>query len=194
MSNKGKRISSIIGGILVVVIIALLFYMDWMRGNSKEKAATDKTMTEVEKLLDRDLKTNYPETPREVAKYYSSITKALYSGLKDEEVEKLAKRILELYDEEFLQNNQEEQYLKDLYSDIAAWNKAGRRITNFLLVNEDKEEKAEIQGREYATIYVSYFILEEEKASETRRFLMRKSEDKKWKILGWELVAGDEEK
>jgi hypothetical protein len=191
MSNAGKRISSIIGGTLVVIIIVLLFYMDWSRKNNEEKAATDKTLTEAEKLLERDLETNYPETPREVAKYYSSITKALYSGLKDDEVEALAKRILLLYDEEFLQNNPEDKYLKDLYSDIAAWNDAKRKITNYLLVNEDKEEKVEMDGRDYATVYVSYFILEEGKASETRKLLLRENEDGKWKILGWETIPED---
>jgi Fe-S cluster biosynthesis and repair protein YggX len=192
MSNAAKRISSIIGGILVIIIIALLFYMDWSRKSNEKQAASNKTLTEAEKLLERDLDQNYPETPREVAKYYSSITKALYSGLKDDEVEALAKRILLLYDEEFLQYNPEDKYLKDLYSDIAAWNNEKRKITNYLLVNEDKEEKVEMDGREFATVYVSYFILEEGKASETRKFLMRKSEDGKWKILGWEVTAGDE--
>lgn len=192
MSNAAKKISSIIGGILILTIIALLFYMDWTRKNSEEKAASNKTLTEAEKLLERDMDQNYPETPREVAKYYSSITKALYSGLKDEEVDALAKRILVLYDEEFLQNNPEDKYLKDLYSDIAAWNNEKRKITNYLLVNEDQEDKVEMDGREYATVFVSYFILEDGKASETRKFLMRKSEDGKWKILGWDIVSGDE--
>jgi hypothetical protein len=59
-------------------------------------------------------------------------------------------------------------------------------------VNEDQENKVEMDGREYATVFVSYFILEDGKASETRKFLMRKSEDGKWKILGWEIEPGVE--
>ncbi len=193
MVNTGKRISTVIGGILVVIIIILLIYMDVSRRSSEEKAANNKSLTEAGKLLERDLNTNYPETPREVAKFYSSITKTLYSGLGDDEVKALAKKILELYDEEFLQVNPEENYLKDLYSDIAAWNKADRKITNYLLVNEEMEEKWEADGREYATVFVSYYILENGKASETRRYLLRKSEEGKWKILGWDHKTGSED-
>ena len=192
MGNAAKKITSVIVTILILGIIASLFYMDWSLKSNKKEEANKQTLTEAEKLLARDLVTDYPETPREVAKYYSNMTKALFSGLEDGEVEALAKKILELYDEEFRNNNPEEIYLKDLYSEIAAWNKAERKITSFLLVNEDMEEQWEADTREYANVYVTYYTMGSMKASQTRNYLMRKSGDGKWKILGWEYVMENE--
>lgn len=192
MGNAAKRITSIIVTILIIAIIASLFYLDFSQNKMKKKEASNKVLTEAEKLLARDMNTNYPETPRELAKYYSNITKLLFSGLEDDEVEALAKRALELYDDEFLNNTPEQMYLKDLYSEIAAWNKAERKITNYLLVNEDKAERWEKDGREYANIYVSYYTMGESKGSQTRNYMMRKSEEGKWKILGWKYVLEED--
>ncbi len=194
MRKASKRITSVIVTILIIAIIASLFYLEWSQRSNEKKKVNNETLTEAGKLLERDLVTNYPETPREVAKYYSNITKVLFSGLKDDEVEALAKKVLELYDEEFLMNNPETTYLKDLYSEIAAWNKAERKITNFLLVDEEKDKRWEQDGREYANVIVSYFTLDERKNSQTRNYLMRKSEDGKWKILGWKYNEGEQSK
>ena len=194
MRKASKRITSVIVTILIIAIIASLFYLEWSQRSNEKKKVNSETLTEAEKLLERDLVTNYPETPREVAKYYSNITKVLFSGLKDDEVEALAKKVLELYDEEFLMNNPETTYLKDLYSEIAAWNKAERKITNFLLVDEEKDKRWEQDGREYANVIVSYFTLDERKNSQTRNYLMRKSEDGKWKILGWKYNEEEQSK
>lgn len=194
MRKASKRITSVIVTILIIAIIASLFYLEWSQRSNEKKKVNNETLTEAGKLLERDLVTNYPETPREVAKYYSNITKVLFSGLKDDEVEALAKKVLELYDEEFLMNNPETTYLKDLYSEIAAWNKAERKITNFLLVDEEKDKRWEQDGREYANVIVSYFTLDERKNSQTRNYLMRKSEDGKWKILGWKYNEEEQSK
>lgn len=193
MGRTVKKITSVLVVILIIAILAGLFYLDIINKSGKKKEETDKTLTEAGKLLERDLTTNYPETPRELAKYYSNITKVLFSGLEDDEVEALAKKILELYDEEFLANNPEDKYLKDLYSEIAAWNSAGRKITNFLIVNEDEQERWEQDGREYANIFVSYYTLDNRKSYQTRNYLMRKDEEGDWKILGWKYVIEEAE-
>lgn len=192
MGNAAKKITSVIVTILIIAIIASLFYMDWSIKSDKKKKESEQTLSEAGELLARDLEKDYPGTPREVAKYYSNMTKVLYSGLEDDEVEALAKRMRELYDEEFRNNTPEEVYLKDLYSEIAAWNKAERKITNFLLVDEDMEEQWEADGRSYANVYVDYYTLDDRKSSQTRNYLMRKSEDGKWKILGWKYVIENE--
>ena len=182
MGKLRKRITSAIAIILVVTIVVLLIYMEWTRKTTLKEEAAEKSLTEAEKLLERDLDTNYPGTPREVAKYYSSITELLYSGIEDKEVEGLAIKKRLLYDDEYLQNTPEEIYLTELYSVIAAWNKADRTITNHMLVNEELETREEVDGKEYANVYVSYTIQEKGKVSEVHKYIMRKSEDGKWKI------------
>lgn len=188
--SKKRMVSTIITMAVVAVIILLLYFYLAFRMNLKETSVKD--LSEVETLLDKDLELYYPETPREVVKLYSNMMKTLYTDLKDDEVKALALRIRELYDPEFLGTKTEEDYLKDLYSEIAQWKEANRKISYYLLVNEELEKESVISGKEYAVVYVSYTIQEKGKYSETWKFLLRLSEDDKWKILGWEYAPAED--
>jgi transcription-repair coupling factor (superfamily II helicase) len=184
---KNRTLTTIVV-MTIFAIIILLFYFYWSNRTAPLEEASVENLTEVEKLLNKDLELYYPETPREVVKLFGSMTKTLYDSPKDEEVEALAKKIRELYDTEFNEKNPEEIYLQNLYTDIAAWKEKERRITNFLLVNEDIEQEKEIGGVNYAVNYISYTIQENTKFTETWRILLRQNDKANWKILGWEEV------
>lgn len=185
MGKAGKRIATIFTTAVIITIIVLLFYLDNMKNKDKKAEETALRNEAVELLLNRNMEKDYPSTPYEVADYCSKITEFLYSGIEDSYIEALALKIREIYDDEFLESNEEEKYLKDLYSDIAAWKKAERTITNYVVLNEENNRKT-IDGREYATIRVSYTIMQKVKVSEIRKYLLRRDEDGNWKILGWE--------
>jgi len=191
--SKKRTVSTIVTMVVVAIIVLLLyFYLAFRMDLQKETSVEE--LSEVEKLLDKDLELNYPETPREVIKLHSNMMKTLYTELEDEEVEALALKIRELYDTEFLETKSEGDYLKDLYSEIAEWKDSDRKISYFHLVNEELEQESIIDGRKLAAVYVSYTIQEKDKFLETWRFLLRQSEeDEKWKILGWEFVPEEEE-
>ena len=54
--------------------------------------------------------------------------------------------------------------------------------------------KQKIKGRQCASLYASYLIQEGNSYKKSNeQFLLRQDEDGKWKILGWELVSGDNE-
>jgi hypothetical protein len=184
--SKGK-IGSIITVIILIAIIILTFYHYFVNSAPTEKNQ-EQNMTETEKLIAYDLETDYPQTPRETVKLFARIMKALYNNSKDEEIEPLALKIRELYDEEFLSNNPLESYLNNLNTDIAQWKNENRRITNYLLVNEDLEQEKELEGVKYSINYVSYTIQDNGKFTETWQVLLRLGKDKKWRILGWEYV------
>jgi hypothetical protein len=186
--SKKRTISTIVTMIFIAVVIVLLYYYISTKTEPFDETSVE-NLSDVEKLLAKDLDQNYPETPREVVKLYSSMLKTLYTASTDEEVKSLALKMRDLYDDEFLKSNPEEEYLNNLYSEIAQWKDANRKITNYLL--EDKEQKNEIDGRQYADEYVSYTFDEKGKFSEIWRFLLRLSEDGKWKILGWEYSPED---
>lgn len=188
MGKAKKRITTAFAVVMIGTIIILLIYLEWSQRSSSKKVASENIREEVQSLLEKDLELYYPETPREAARLHGQMTKALYSGIGDEEIEALAKKIRLLYDGELLENNPEDKYLKDLYSEIAAWNKAERKITNYLIVNEDLEVREVIDGREYATVYVSFTITDQGKRTELRKYLLRSDEDGRWKVLGWEVI------
>ncbi len=186
MGRIGKRITTIITAAMIITIIVLLFYLDNMKNKDKKAQEASIRNEAAEQLLDRDMEEDYPSTPEEVAEYCSNITEMLYSGTEDSYIEALAMKIREIYDDEFLENNEEEKYLTNLYSDIAAWKKAERTIINYVVLKDDEKNIKTIDGREYATIRVSYTIMEKVKVSEVRKYLLRKDEAGRWKIFGWE--------
>lgn len=187
MKNAKRRTTSTIGFMSLFAILILLFYYYWSnRTEPLEDASAN--LSEVDKILNEDLTSNYPETPREVVKFFGRIMKALYDKPKEDEINPLAMKVRELYDEEFLNNNPEDTYLTNLKTDIAQWVKKDRRITNFLMEKESTEVEKEVDGEKYSINYISYTIQENGKFTETWRVLLRQDKFKRWKILGWEFV------
>ena len=187
MGKARKRTAATITVMTLFAIIILLFYYYWANRVTPIQD-TSANLSETEKIMALDLETQYPKTPRETVKVFARIMKALYNNPKDDEIEPLALKIRELYDTEFLENNPESSYLNNLVTDIASWKEEDRRITNFLLTNEDLEQEKEIDGVKYSVNYVSYTIQEKGKFTETWKVLLRQSEEGNWKILGWEFV------
>lgn len=171
----------------ILAIFLLIFFISRSNQMAANRNAVKDNITEVDKLIEKDLELYYPETPREVIKLYSKMVQTLYSGIEDEQIEALALKIRELYDEEFLEYNPKDRYLADLYSEIAIWNKAGRKIININLGEKDDIVTYNLEGVEYATVKISLTIEGKIKEIEKKRFLLRKNEQGRWKILGWEL-------
>ena len=187
--NKAKKpISTIFTFISIIAVILVMIYVNQTRQANKQKETSLEILSEVEKLLEMDLDNDYPKTPRDVAKLHGDMTRLLYSGLEDGEIKNLAIKIRDLYDEEFLSKNPEEQYLTNLYSDIALWNQVNRRIEYNLVANKENEEFYELDGKKYATAYISFTIREKGQTSELRRYIIRKDDEGKWKVVGWEYI------
>lgn len=183
--SKRRTMATVILMIFIAVIVVMSYYLT----NRKMLLFTfNKKKTQVQILLDKDFNNYYPSTPREVVKLYSTMVKVLHSGIKDNEVKELALKMRELYDDELLQKNPEADYLQNVFLEIAASKKNERKITNTLIVNKNMEKQKVVNGKEYATIYISYTIYEKNKHSENWKYLLRKNEKDQWKILGWEYV------
>lgn len=192
--NKAKnRTATTIGFMLLFAIIVLMFYYYWTNRTQPLEENSQEELTEYEKLMGLDLEENYPETPRETVKLFARMEKVLYDNATDDQVKELAKKLRGLYDEELLNNNPEGTYLTELYSELAAWKDKERRITNYLLVNEDLVTEEVIEGVKYSVQYVSFTIQEGGKFTETWRVLLRQDQNKDWKILGWEAAQVKEQ-
>ncbi len=191
MQKAKNRTAVTIISMMVLALAILSFYFYWSYRTKPLEETAVENMTDIQKLLNKDLVQNYPETPREVTKLFGNMMKNLYNNNPDDEVEALALKIRDLYDEEFLNANPEEAYLKNLYSDIASWKEANRRIANYNLVKEDMDEEQELNGVKYAVIYLSFTIQENGKFTETWKIMLRQDTQKKWKILGWQVVPSE---
>jgi len=192
--SKGKQRTAWTIIIMTILAIAIIiFYFYWTNRTNPLGGNPDEKLSETQKLIKKDLDLYYPETPREVVKLFGSMMKALYNEREDDEINALALKIRELYDEELLANNPEDKYLKDLYSDLAEWEESDRRISNYLLIDDEEDTKTEIEGVSYTVIRIAFTIQENTKFTETWKVLLRQDENEKWKIVGWGSVPQTEE-
>lgn len=176
--------------IIVVMVLFVVGYYSYLSNKSYSagKEAEDVKATQVQEVLLRDLSINYPPTPKEVVKYFSEITKCFYNETyTEEELVELALKIQGLYDEELIANKSQEDYLKDLKSDIKVWQDQGYTISSYSLSASTDVEYPVHNGQEWAKLYCTYTLRSKTNLQGLMEvFLLRKDEEGHWKIYGWE--------
>ena len=195
-SGKGAKGSTvkvvIIGIILVCIVIGYYYYL-----SNKEKKDTDEVQkaTAVQAALSYNFEKNYPPTPKEVVKLYGQITQCLHNETyTDEEFEKLALKIQNLYDEELIANKTRNQYLEDLKWDIKNVREQEIVISSYAAGASTDVEYYSMDGYSFAKIPCTFTMRKGtflEVSDEI--FLLRKDADGHWKIYGWTLDEEEEE-
>ena len=186
---QGKK-----GLIIVVVLILLVVGYYYYLSNRPVEVEEEVKISEAQDLLLRDLDRNYPPTPREVLKYFFEITKCLYNEeLSEEDVNALASKIQELYDEELIINNPQEKYLEDLKAEIIVFQSGGSRILNYSTSSGVDVDYFEEDGHSFARLYGTYYLqVQKNLKSLEEVFLLRKDEEGHWKLYGWQPVEDSE--
>ena len=189
--KKFKMSTSII---IIVVSVSVIVGAFLLISNhfAKSDEPSDIAISSVQNVLLRNMENNYPPTPKEVLKYYSDITQCFYAGgSTDEELIQLADRAWDLYDEELQANQDYNTYIKDLKAEIADYKKKDWNISSYSTSSSLDVEEFERDGHKWAQLYAFYSVRQSTKIVKvTERFLMRKDKDGRWKIFGWEQVAG----
>lgn len=185
-----KKKFSLGGTIFFMVCCAAVIvgiYLAISRGKSETTEEIDITETEAGILLNKDLFTDYPATPREVLKLYCRITKCLYNDeLEPKTVEKLAKKIRELYSEELLAVNPETEMLGLLLGEIAKYREKKMTIYSYAIDSGINAKTITTSAGE-TKIFNMYFTLRSggtmERAYE--EFSLIKDSAGRWRIAGW---------
>lgn len=186
--------SGIVKTVIIVVMLAaiILTFFLFQGQKSGQQTQADAVATVVQSILMRDLKYNYPPTPKEVVKYYAEITECFYNEkYSDEELLLLAEKIQELYDAELVANKTQEQYIEDLKQDIVEMKQEGYTIASYEVSASTDVEYFKQDGYSCARLYCTFYLRKggtTGRAPSLERFLLRQDEDEHWKILGWELV------
>lgn len=175
--------------VFIILIAIVVGFYAYLSGKSKD-AADDVKMTEIQLLLSRDMGNDYPPTVKEVIKYYMDIQKCLYNEeCTDEELEQLGLRARELYDVELLENNEEEMNLLQLKADVATFRSEGSKITSISIASSVNVDTFTEDGYEFARIRCDYTVIENGKSNPTSTiYLLRRDENRRWKIYGWDLA------
>ncbi len=186
MKKNGIKIV-IIGIILAALVIGYFYYVTNKVEEPKKEEVVESTL--VQTVLLRDLDKSYPPSPKEVVTYFSEISKCFYNEkYTEDELYELAMKIEGIYDDELLANQTKEQYLEDLKSDIAEMKSYDRAISSYE-VSASTDVEYFYEGEDYcARLYCTYNIRQKSEILQSRVvFILRRDENKHWKILGWEL-------
>lgn len=186
-----KRFTGVKGmTILIVLVVAMLAYYSYLSNRASRKVEEDTTLTKVQSVLVRNLELNYPMTPKEVIKYYGEITTCLYDGkCLEDDVDKLAAKAIQLYDEELVENNPWAEYIIRLRGDIEDYKQKGMTITNYVPAGSTSVDFFEEDGFEWARMYCTFYVKTQENSKAVNEiFLLRKDEQGRWKIYGWDLA------
>lgn len=195
MKGNTKKITIAVIAMLCVTVLVVGGYFFITNNAMNFGSGSNKSSSEIEKLMAKDLETQYPDTPDEVVKFYWRINKCMYNEkMDDSEFEALLKQLRLLYDEEFL--NQEENSWKNMLSSFKeerdSYQDKKNRIVHYAINPKKRTEYNEKDKKEYAIVH-SYVVTKQkaESKSTNEKFLCSKDDKGNWKIVGWELDSDD---
>lgn len=174
--------------VMILLVVGLVGFYAFLTGHAKTQAQ-EAVMTPVQEVLSRDLSKNYPATVKEVVKYYTEIEKCFYNEeCTEEELEQLGMKARELYDHDLLAINEVGTYLLQLKADVKNFKDAKRRISNISVAASTNVDFFSQDGFDFARIYCGYTVKESagQSVAEGRVYLLRRDEERHWKIYGWE--------
>ncbi|MBP9997009.1 MAG: hypothetical protein KBT19_07000 [Lachnospiraceae bacterium] len=190
-----KRFTGTKGFICLLVLILLVvgYYYYLSNRQIKAKHEANVKLTDAQELLLTNFEVNYPPTPKEVVKEYLEFTKVLHnSDLTDEDTEALAKKIQEIYDTELVNNKSEEDYLKDLKSELISFKNNDYSIVNYYTSSSTEVNYFETDGYDCASLYGTYNIRTSSGTQVLSNiFILRKDEAGRWKIYGWQPIENE---
>ena len=170
--------------ICIVAIVSVYFFFTKRSQPSLEDAVE---VTEIQKLVTRNLDTNYPETPREVVKFYSRIINCYYDKeYTDEELYQLGDQARQLFDEKLLENNPREEYFENLKEEIEEYKQISKRIVTWRVSKTSEITYDTINGYDYAYVKASYYLTSTESYGFAKQtYELRRDENNRWKILAF---------
>lgn len=177
--------------ILAIMIVGYYYYLSNRKAVSRQDTQYE-VMTPVQKVLSRNMETNYPSTPREVVKYFSDITQCFYNEeYSDEELYEMAARMREIYDDQLVANQTEDDYMTQLKTDIEDFKENKRTISGYSLTSTLDVETFEANGDDWARLHCLYSIKEGVLINSDMVFVLRRDAEGHYKIFGWELATGN---
>lgn len=184
-----KKNTTITAIVILVIIVGIVGGFAYLSGKSRDRE-DEATATNVQKVLWKDLQNDYPQTVREVVRYYTEIQKCIYNEeCTEEEIEQLGLKERELYDEELLANNDEAGNLLLLKAEVSTFRDEERKILSTSVASSTNVDTFTEDGYEFARIYCTYSMMEKGKSSYVRMvYLLRRDENRHWKIYGWDLA------
>lgn len=179
-------------GIVLIIMALTAFALYYYMVNKAKGPEQETETTVVQDVLLKNLEKDYPATVREVIKYYNEIMQCYYNEeYTEEELEALAGKAMELFDEELAENQNETQYMANLKAEIEDYKEAEIVISSSALASATDVDYYTYNGRECARIRCVYTMRQKTRLQTLKEvYVLRKDDADHWKILGWD-VADD---
>ena len=186
-------------GIIVIAAFIILiggyyYYLSNIKTKPTEENPTK--VSQVQKLLLKNLEKDYPPTPKEVAKLYADITLAYYiDGCTDQDFLQLAAMMRELFDVELRDNTDNDVYLKNLRAEINSLKASGNTISSYSLSSSTDVEFFTKDNHDCARLNIAFTIKNTNKSVAISKevFILRKDINGHWKIFGWAMAKDQNE-
>ena len=183
-------------GIIVLVIFAAIIIGSFAYLSNKPRSMPEdvRKMSAVQEVLNTDLDTSYPPTPKEVVKLYSEITRCFYGEYYDEsQFVELADMSRRLFDDELRANQTKEDYLTSLKREIASYKSENRSISSFSVGSSANVDYYDFKDDKWAMLNCVYSVRHQKNIIQTKeQFLLRQDDKGRWKIFGWKVINEDE--
>ena len=189
---KGKKLAQLIGTLCLVVVVVLGIYLAInLREDDSLFSKNDKTNTEAQAILAKDVDRNYPATVREVVRLFSRISKCYHNEvISKEEFSSLVEMQRKLFAEDFLENNPLETFTNNLTAEIDAAKAKEYQMVTYR-VQKQSSVKTWQDGENHFASIIASFTMNAKGEGYTRtfeEFLLREDEAGRWKIVGWRLT------
>lgn len=182
--SSGIRIL-IVGIVLVCMIVGYYYYLSNKRNETTTEDAVE--VSKVQELLLYNLERNYPPSPKEVVKLFGEFAMCIHNEeYSDEELEALAEKVQQLYDEELIANQTMEQYMESLHWDVNTLKQDDIVISSYATSASTDVEYFENNGYECARLYCSFTLRKGKHIEPVNEiFVLRQDGEGHWKIYGW---------
>ncbi len=182
-----RRMRWLITLTLLAVVVVIWYYIDSNKASENGDSKSSLVVSEVDKLVNKDLEKSYPYTAREVVQTFIRIQKCYYNEkMSDDEFVKLAFMATELFDEELKNANPFDEYYEELKTEVAQYKDEKKIINRTILDKTNEVVYSTVDEQKYASMNCIYYLKSKSGTSKVvETYILRKDEDDRWKILGW---------
>ena len=175
--------------IVLLIMVIGLGYFTYLNNTTNNRQEISEG-TEKESLLNYDFENDYPKTVRETVKLHCRYLKNAYNNaFTEEELFVVNQNIRQLFDEELLQQNAVDKQLQGFKDEIQLYDDSKQKFASYSLAEASQVIYNTENDKEYAKIKVTINLNAGAGViSEDEEYILRKDENGRWKILGWQAV------
>ncbi len=183
-SVKSAIMKSIVLLALGAVVVVGLYFM--FVGSKKSPEEEQYNLTAVDEITTTNLEKNYPANPRMVVDLYAKTMQVLYKEEYTEgQQDKMLYVLKGIMDDELLEKQVD--FSRSMKNEISERKEGDYSISNYLVQNTEPEVVT-VSGKKMCNVQCLFSL---RKGTSTvanyYQFILRQDDDKKWKILGWDV-------